>query len=438
MKRFAITTLGCKVNQYESAIITDSLKRFGYKQVSFTEKADIYIVNTCTVTSKASYQSRQMLRRALRLNPEAIVVAAGCYSEIEAKKIASLGIATHILGNVEKLNLERYLERPGSLSEPFIKVSAIKRTSELEAVTLEDFPDRTRAFLRIQDGCNTFCTYCIVPYTRGRSRSLRRSEVLKQVENFISHGFKEIVLTGIHLGKWGEDLSPSDTLSSLLAELLTKFPECRFRISSIEPPELTDNILELMAERSNFCKHLHVPLQSASKEILKTMHRPYSPEYYWDLFWKAHSTIPDLAWGLDVIVGFPGETKTHFSETLKFIEELPVSYLHVFPFSPRERTPAARFPEQVPGREKKRRVRLLRELSNRKRREFMSKFVGKTLEVLVEGQSKKIKGLSYGLSSNYIRVYFEGKQMQSNTFALVKIEKLIDNGLSGQIVKEEK
>ncbi len=434
MKKFAISTLGCKVNQYESALITESLAKSGYRQVDFTGQADIYIVNTCTVTAKASYQSRQLLRRSLRLNPHSIIAAVGCYPEVEADKIASMGIATHILGNLEKLNIVRYLELPGSLREPLVKVSMTKSTSSLELFPLEKFPGRTRAFLKIQDGCNTFCTYCIVPHTRGKSRSLKRRDVLIQIEHFIARGFKEIVLTGIHLGKWGEDLTPTESLSSLLEEILISFPGCRFRISSIEPPELTEAILTLMAEHDNFCKHLHVPLQSGSDEILRRMHRPYTAGYYLELFRRAHDMVPELAWGLDVIVGFPGESEDLFSETYELLKDLPLAYMHVFPFSPRNHTPAVHFPGQVPAKQKKRRAAILRELSNVKRKEFLSRFLGKILHVLVEGKFSEDKNYFQGLSSNYIRVYFKRGKAEENSIVRVIAEKLFENGLLGKVV----
>ena len=435
MRKFAISTLGCKVNQYESALITESLAKLGYVQVEFYEQSDIYIVNTCTVTSKAGYQSRQLLRRALRTNPEAIIVAAGCYSEIEAQKLASLGIATHILGNVEKLNIESHINHPATAQNPYIAVSGTKTIRNVKTILLENFPGRTRAFLKVQDGCDAFCTYCIVPHARGRSRSVEKKEIIKQVERFLEHGFREIVLTGIHIGKWGEDLNPRQSLSFLLEEILEKYPECRFRVSSIEPPEVTEDILELMARYPNFCRHLHVPLQSGAGVILEKMHRPYTPEFYEQLFRKAHGMIPDLSWGLDVIAGFPGETEELFRQTYQFIDRLPVAYMHVFPFSPREHTPAARFPHQVPGPDKKRRASLLRELSARKRKEFMAGFVGKTLEVLVEGQSRKDPRYLHGLSSNYLRIWFEAGDVKPNTLVRVKIEKVKENCLMGKVEK---
>ncbi len=437
MKKFAIATLGCKVNQYESALIEESLTKGGYKQVEFKDSSDIYIVNTCTVTSRAGYQSRQLLRRALRKNPDAVIVAAGCYSEVEAQELASLGIATHILGNIEKLNIESYIKRPASIENPVIAVSKTKTSRVIKPGVLERFPGRTRAFLRIQDGCDSFCTYCIVPYTRGRSRSVERAQVMKQIESFVEHGFREIVLTGIHLGKWGLDLVPRESLSTLLEEVLGKFPGCRFRISSIEPPELTGDILILMSEYPNFCKHLHVPLQSASDRILEKMHRPYTSHFYEELCLKAHNLIPDLSWGLDVIVGFPGETEELFRKTYEFIYNLPIAYMHVFPFSPRSHTPAAHFPDQVPGEEKRRRAAVMRELSLQKRKRFMARFVGKTLEVLVEGTSKKDSAYLYGLTSNYLRVLFDNCRIQPNTLVEVRIEKLVEHGLLGKVVKRE-
>lgn len=431
MKKFAISTLGCKVNQYESSFIKESLEKSGFLYVPFNSVADIYIVNTCSVTSKASFQSRQLLRRAKKLNPEATIAAIGCYSQVEAEELSRLQTSTHILGTAEKSNIVDFLMVPGIFSNPFTKVSGTRNCKLFTPQPIDKFSEHTRAFLKIQDGCDAYCSYCIIPYSRGGSRSLPCEDIQNQVERFLRQGYKEIVLTGIHLGKWGNDFTPSLSLYFLLDKIGQALTSCRLRLSSIEPLELTEEILNLIARQSQFCPHLHVPLQSAAPDVLKRMNRPYSPEEYEERFWKSYKLIPDLAWGADIIAGFPGETREDFLKTYVFIEKLPLAYIHVFPFSPRPNTPAANFPKQVEGSEKNKRTALLRKLGIKKRKEFYSRFIGKRLEILVESENKTHRGLYQGFSPNYLRVLFPGSSNNINKRIMVKPEKYSAGSLLG-------
>jgi len=402
----AVETLGCKVNQYETSYFLELLQRAGYRLVPFCERADIYIVHSCAVTAKAGSQTRQLLRRARRNNPNALVVAAGCYAQLDGDRIAGERLATHILGNPGKFDLVRWLNQPGSFERPCLALDRAPHSCpEFEVLPVSNMhTGRTRAILKIQDGCDSFCSYCVVPHVRGRSRSLPLSPVLAQMEELVGAGYLEIVLTGIHLGRWGKDLEPELSLSHLLENIASSSHPARLRLSSIEPEEFDSGLLGRISSDPWICRHFHIPLQSGDAEILERMRRPYGPQRYAELAAQIHAAMPDAAIGADVLTGFPGESEKQFENTLDFIEGLPVSYLHVFPFSPRPGAPAAGYPGQIQGGELKRRASLLQALGRRKKRAFREKFIGQIMEVLVETSPQP--GLLEGLSGNYIRVLF--------------------------------
>jgi threonylcarbamoyladenosine tRNA methylthiotransferase MtaB len=401
----AIETLGCKVNQYETSYFLEVLKQAGLTPVSFPERADVYIVHSCAVTAKAGFQTRQLLRRARRANPEALVVAAGCYAQLEGDRIAREMLATHILGNPGKFDILEWLRRPGSFQRPCIALNPAPRScKEFEFLPVSRMhTGRTRAMLKIQDGCDSFCSYCVVPNVRGRSRSLPAGLVQTQLEQLIEAGYREIVLTGIHLGKWGIDLGTEWSLLRLLEKIASGPRPARIRLSSLEPEELGPGLLESISSSPWICRHFHVPLQSGDPEILARMRRHYSPETYAEVIAQIHSSFPDAAIGTDVLAGFPGESEKQFENTLRFIDGLPLSYLHVFPFSPRPGVPAAEFPGRVQGRELRRRAAVLKALGSQKKRAFREKFIGQHLDVLIETEVQP--GLWGGLSDNYIRVF---------------------------------
>jgi len=402
----ALETLGCKVNQYETSYFLEVLKQAGYRPVPFQERADIYIIHSCAVTAKAGFQTRQLLRRARRANPDAMVVAAGCYAQLEGNRIADEGLATHILGNPGKFNLLEWLNRPGSFERPCLALDRVPRScSEFEVLPISRMhTGRTRAMLKIQDGCDSFCSYCVVPHVRGRSRSLSANLVHAQMQELIGAGYQEIVLTGIHLGKWGKDLDQPLSLSHLLEQMNSNHHPARLRLSSLDPEECDSGLLSMISSAAWICRHFHIPLQSGDPEILARMRRPYNPQYYAELVAQIHADFPDAAIGADVLTGFPGESEKQFENTLNFIDALPLSYLHVFPFSPRPGATAAGFPGRIQGRELKRRASVLQALGRRKKRAFREKFVGKHMEVLIETEIQP--GLWDGLSNNYIRVVF--------------------------------
>lgn len=406
----AVETLGCKVNQYETSYLLETLHRAGYSCVPFRKRADVYVVHGCAVTARAGFQTRQLLRRARRANPEALVAAAGCYAQLDADRIAGERLATHILGNPEKFALATYLDRPGTFESPCRATAGpVGSCPDFEILPVSRMhTGRTRAMLKVQDGCDSFCSYCVVPLVRGRSRSLPRRNVLAQMESLVDAGYQEIVLTGIHMGQWGKDLEPADDLAGLLAAMDSAPHPPRVRLSSLEPGEIDSNLLDLAVSCPWICPHFHIPLQSGDPDVLGRMRRPYSPSRYARLVETIHALLPDAAIGADVLAGFPGETEARFQNTVGLLESLPMSYLHVFPFSPRPGTAAARFSDRIDGRELKRRAGVLRELGGRKKRTFRERFVGKLLDVLVETESGE--GVCEGLSANYINVVFRRQE----------------------------
>jgi len=410
MKKIVISTLGCKVNQYESASFRTQFEAAGHTIVTANENADIIVINTCAVTASAGAQSRQTIRQSLRANPEARIIITGCYAEIGIKELSK-----------EKELLRREYSLVGNSKKDGLVADALHNKTELEQILpgtimeakeicrlpIKRFGDRSRAYLRIQDGCESYCTYCIVPYTRGASRSLPPSEVIEQAMIFDAAGHKEIVLTGIHLGLYGKDLGKNENLESLLDSLSNATPQVSYRISSLEPTEITDTLLKIMRYNNNFQPHLHIPLQSGDDHILNRMNRKYSTAEFASIIKKCRQNLPDCALGIDILAGFPGETERHFANTLNFLESLDFTYLHVFPYSMRPGTAAATFDNQICKKEKNRRVAILRDMSKDKTKSFYQSQVGKTFPVFIEGKRSE-EGKLKGFTSNYIAVQFNG------------------------------
>lgn len=427
MATFRITTLGCKVNQCESAGMARKLCDNGWQKAGTGEPADLVVVNTCTVTGKAAMQSRQALRQAVRGNPGATVVATGCYAQIDPEILAAIDGVAAVLGTGEKMSL---VEDPGRplLLGPKIRrgdVSNLRRFAPLP--TWGEF-GRTRPFLKIQDGCSAHCTYCIVPSARGPSRSLPPQQVLAQLRELAGDGFLETVLTGIHMGCYGLDLSPATSLDALLAQMDADGAMARIRLSSIEPREISEAIVDRVAGTDRFCRHFHVPLQSGDDTVLRRMGRPYTREFFADLIRSIPCRIPRCAIGVDVLAGFPGESDAAFENTLHLLEDLPITYLHVFPFSAREGTPASRMPDPVPPQTAKARCRRLRQLGDEKKKAFYAQFVGRRVRVLAEGAAHTPKGLLRGFSDHYLPVLFPGDENLRETFVTVRIDRLSADG----------
>lgn len=408
--KISIVTLGCKVNQYDSAALSESLENHGYTLVPFSARADFYIVNTCAVTEKTEAQSRQFIRRALREHPCCQIIATGCYAQKSMQDLQKLSQRVHVVGNREKNDIPLYIEKIFSTAGHVNAVTDITLEKQFSTQPCTRFFEKTRAFLKIQDGCNSRCSYCIVPSVRGVSRSLPMSEVITRLHLIVQSGYREVVLTGIHLGAYGLDQKPGESIEELLKYLGadTQLSRTRIRLSSIEPTEISAEVISIFATSHNICPHLHIPLQSGDDSILRKMKRPYMSNYFKNLILQLSSTIPDVNIGVDIIVGFPGETNEHFQHTVAFIQELPVGYLHVFPYSRRPGTPAAQFADHVAEPVKKKRVQILRSLSDEKKHSFYAAYRNHCLSVLVEGKRDDSTNLLKGYSKNYIPVMFAG------------------------------
>lgn len=426
-KTIAITTLGCKINQFESAAMTQALEQNGYSMVPFSDKADIYVINSCTVTAKTDAESRRLIRRATRLNPDARVVVTGCYAQMNGEELLKLAGVNLILGNSEKKEIVGFLE--GMDDQPRAVVSDISREKTGETAPLETFAEHTRAFLQVQNGCDARCAYCIVPYARGASRSVAVQEALDGMAAFAAQGFQEIVLTGIHLGAYGLDLAPATDLFGLMQKAQDQGAVRRLRIGSVEPTEVSRQLIDFMARSPMVCPHLHLPLQSGSDSVLSRMNRGYDTALFREVVQSLASAMPEVCIGSDVIAGFPGESDREFDETYRFIDSLPLAYLHVFPFSQRPGTPAATMTPQVHPKAIKERAEALRVLSERKKSDYAAGFVGRELQVLVQKGEK-------GLSRNYLTVLIEESKGLVNREVTVRVTGAKGGELTGRVLKE--
>lgn len=427
-KRAAITTLGCKLNQYDSERIREQLIRRGYEIVPFDEVADLYVVNSCTVTSKSDRDARRLARQGKRRNPRALVVLTGCYAEVAAEKLAEFAEVDIVLGNSDKENIAAHVPPGSDTPEAHEEVHAHAER------LIDSFAGHTRAFVKVQEGCDANCTYCIIPRARGPSRSVRPLDVVRQVEKLVAAGHPEIVLIGVHLGWYGRDIPEECVHLDDLARWLCEIPGLgRLRFSSIEPCEVTDGIVDLVAHHPRVCRHLHIPLQSGSDAILRMMGRPYRVADYAHLLARIRRVSPLAGLGADVMVGFPGETDAHFEETRALVQHLPLSYLHVFTYSPRPGTPAAHMPNQVPPEQKHKRSRELMRLSAEKRFLFAQQNVGQTLEAVVE-ETAGDDGCLVGVSDNYLRVRFRGPENLRGRIVSVQVTSAEPHFVTGRLV----
>ena len=404
--KIAITTLGCKINQYDSAVIQNRLEE-NHSFVSFEEPADCYIINTCTVTDRADWEARQLVRRAKRLSPGAKVLVTGCYAQVNPAEVARVPGVDYVVGLNRLDDLLQFVDFPKD-SDVRVGVSDVKRERGVPVLGTRALPGHTRAFLKIQEGCNYSCTYCIIPTARGLSRSVTPREVLEQVRMLADAGYREIVLTGIHLGSYGQDLTAKVDLTALVEMIAQSRLIPRLRLSSLDPREVPDRLLDLIASSDVICPHLHVCAQAGDDEILKWMRRNYDRAYYRELLMKIRERLPDAALGSDIIVGFPGETDGAFDHSLEFFAALPLTYFHVFPYSSRRGTVAASLPDHVGGELKKTRARRMRELGAMKKRDFCLRFRGRRALVLVEEKIDRATGLRRGFSRNYLPVVVSG------------------------------
>jgi threonylcarbamoyladenosine tRNA methylthiotransferase MtaB len=429
--KVALHTLGCKLNFSETSTIGNQFLKEGFDLVDMKDNADVYVFNTCTVTENAEKECRQLVRRALRQNPDAFIVVTGCYAQLRPEEISAIDGVDAVLGSNEKFKLFSLINNFEKKDLSCIYVSPTNELNEFGAAHSTDADNRTRAYFKIQDGCDYKCSFCTIPLARGLSRSMNSEKVLEEFNFLINSGYKEIILTGVNVGDYGKSFDKN--LYELLLKMIDVPGEFRIRISSIEPNLLTDEIIELTAKSEKMCNHFHIPLQSGSPEILKMMRRRYKIEDYHDLILNASSKINDLGIGVDVIVGFPGETEAHFLETYNFLKELPVSYLHVFTYSERPDTFAASLNGTVDIFERKKRNNMLRILSAKKKNEFYNKMIGKDLEVLFE--SENYNGNIKGFSSNYVRVIHKFDSELVNRFSSVKILGIEESECTGRVLE---
>ena len=429
MPTVALHTLGCKLNFSETSTIGSQFLNHGFNIVDFKESADIYIFNTCSVTENAEKECRQLVRRALRQNPDAFVAVTGCYAQLRPEEISKISGVDAVLGTTEKFKLFSLIEDFQKKSLACIYVSPLQALNEFGAAHSTDADTRTRAFFKIQDGCDYKCSFCTIPLARGKSRSMNPDELILDFEKLVNSGYKEIILTGVNVGDYGNAYSTN--LYNVLLKMVQIPGDFRIRISSIEPNLLSDEIINLTAINEKMCKHFHIPLQSGSADILKLMQRRYKTTDYAKLIYKLNDKIPDVGIGVDVIVGFPGESEENFMQTYNFLKDLPVSYLHVFTYSERPDTRQSAMPGQVDIAERRKRNNMLRILSDKKKSAFYTGMIGKELEVLFEEPDEN--GMVKGFSSNYVRVSHPFSNNIVNNFSNIAVNVAEGNICSGEL-----
>jgi len=434
MPKVAFYTLGCKVNQAETEAMMELFREKHYQTVDFDEIADIYVINTCAVTNESERKSRQIIRRAIRKNPQAVIAVVGCYSQLAADEIMKIPGVDVVIGTKDRKKIVELVEKALYNEEKIVDVGNIMEVKSFEEIAFRGYRQKTRAFLKIQEGCNLFCSYCIIPYARGPLRSRKLESIIKEAQELTKDGFKEVVLTGIHLGLYGEDFKRNPNLLDVIKEI-SKIPGIeRIRLSSIEVFEIDENFIDTVSKLENFCRHFHIPLQSGSNEILRKMNRRYTAEEFLEKVELIREKIHDVSITTDVITGFPGETDENFIETEDFIKKVGFSKLHVFKFSPKKGTPAYEMKGQIPERIKEERSHRLISLSHQLERSFREKFKGKILKVLFE--EKIGVDLYEGLTDNYIRVAVFSKEELHNKIHDVILKHNEEEYILGEIISK--
>ena len=434
--KVAFHTLGCKVNQYDTQSMLEKFLERGYEVVEFDEKADVYIINTCTVTGLGDRKSRQMIRRAHRINPDAVIAVVGCYAQRASEEVLSIPGVNLVLGTQDRDKIVDLVEQVRDTGSPINAVGDIMKVREFEEMPITSYEGKTRAVLKVQEGCNQFCAYCIIPYARGPIRSRRMESVVSEVERLVDAGFKEFVLTGIHVASYGKDLEDCDLLS-LIQSVHSIEGVKRIRLGSLEPTFITQEFVDRAVDLPKLCQHYHLSLQSGSDSVLKRMNRKYTTEQYRQAVDILRKSMPDVAITTDIMVGFPGETEEEFNETMDFVREIRFSRIHVFQYSPRAGTKAAAFPDQVPGDVKERRSHDLIELGLQLERAYLGSFLGKEEQVLFEEESKDKKDSYEGYTEHYIRVVAGGNPGILNTIKPVLLRKIEKSHILGSIINDK-
>lgn len=436
MKKVAFYTLGCKVNQYETQALANIFKDAGYKIVDFSEIADIYLINTCTVTSLSDRKSRQVIRRAKKLNSDSIVVVAGCYAQTASEEVSKIEGVNLVVGTKDRSKIIQYINEIENKKEKINAVGNIMEQKTFEELGLGIYKERARAFIKVQEGCNQFCSYCIIPYARGPIRSRSEENVIQEVKKLVDSGYREIVLTGIHIGSYG-----MDTKTTSLIELIKKVHEVdgieRIRLGSIEPNLISEDFIKTVKNLKKMCPHYHISLQSGCDETLKRMNRKYTTLEYKNSIYNLRKEIEDVAVSTDVMVGFPGETEKEFQKTYDFLDEISFSSMHVFKYSPRKGTSAASFEGQILASEKEKRSNILIELSKRKTIEFNKKFIGRVMPVLIEQEVNDREGYYEGFTPNYIKVICKGDKNLKGRIVNIYLKEAVDDFILGEVLDKD-
>lgn len=433
MNTVAFYTLGCKVNQYETEAMEELFEKKGYKIVNENDIADVYVINTCTVTNLSDRKSRQFISRAKKKNKDALIAVVGCYSQVAPEEVSKIEGVDVIIGTTDRNKIVELCEKAKVNKEKINIVRNIKTQKEFESINIQDIKSKTRAYIKIQDGCNQFCSYCIIPYARGPIRSRDLDDIIKETRNLAEAGFKEIVLTGIHVASYGKD-KKNISLIEVLEEVGKIDKIERIRLSSIEPTLIDHEFMERIIKIGKVCDHFHLSLQSGSPTVLKRMNRKYTPEEYRNIVNIIRQYMPNAGITTDIIVGFPGETDEEFKETYDFVREIGFSRIHVFKYSPRRGTPASKYENQVDGNVKNIRSEKLISLGEELMKRFNSNFIGATLSVLFEEKSKKDEDLMEGYTTNYIRVKAKKDLSLIGEIVDVKIKEGKDDYLVGEII----
>lgn len=436
-KKVSFITLGCKVNQYDSDAMRTLFVKNGYRQAGEDENADVYVINTCSVTSIGDRKSRQMVRRIRRSHPDAIIAVAGCYAQLAPEVFEKMGDVDVIVGVHNRSHIVDYVEEAKKRTDhkPLNETVDIMKVKTFENMSVDVTGEvKTRAFVKVQEGCDNYCTFCIIPYARGKLKSRLQKDAVEEIKKLVSQGYREVVLTGIHLGNYGKDLHDGTSLATLVAELV-KIPDLlRIRLGSVESVELSEELISIIKNEPKVCRHLHLPIQSGSDAVLKGMNRHYRLPQFKALIRELREKVPGIALTTDLIVGFPGETEENFLETLDTLKELKFSGIHVFPYSRRTGTPAATYPNQVTNEVKKERVHRVQELEKEISLEYRSQFMGKVVHVLAEEVKN---GYFEGLTGEYIRVSIKDSHIERGHMYPVRIDTITEDGLAGNVAEEE-
>ncbi len=431
MKKVAFHTLGCKVNQYETQAMGELFEKEGYAVVSDEENADVYVINTCTVTNVGDKKSRQFIRRAKRNNPDAIIAVVGCYAQTAPKEVLSIEGVNIVIGTNERNKIVDAVKECKT-NDKISLVDDIMKVKQFEEMSILDVKDKTRAFLKIQEGCNRYCTYCIIPYARGPIRSRGKLEIVEEIKALVEKGFKEVVLTGIHVASYGKDLAEDISLIDILKEVNKIEGLKRIRLSSLEPTLFTHEFLGELSQLEKICQHFHLSLQSGSTETLKRMNRKYTAEEYMEIVCRIRNVYPEVALTTDIIVGFPGETEEEFNTTYDFLQKVGFSEIHVFKYSPRTGTPAAKYKDQVDGLVKHYRSEKLIELGENMKLDYRRKFIGREKEVLFESISKENKDYVEGYTDNYLKVLTLNTEVNEGEVAIVTLKEMKEEYILGE------